>query len=273
VDQEFVDNIVNQVINLLLERAIADASKKHVLMLFSGAGSGYKVGMQAIQWLAKAGHTLTVVMTSSARHVIGEECVRKAGAERIIGDNEWVNTPKLVSEIDLVLMPTLSMNTASHLALGLMDSLISTLVLGAVFAEKPVIAISDGADPYGNGGRVFGKSSESAPVLRAKISDYLETLKCFGIHMVKEDAFLFSLVQCLGSNFLQSQMTKSNVLNHYSPSAQAKVGATNSAASIITAADLLGYPPGSVVHLTPGARLTPLAQETVFRQVLSLVYD
>ncbi len=98
MDQALIDQIIKRAVDLLLEKMIAAAPKQRVLMLFSGAGTGYVVGLQAIQWLAKAGHPLTVIMTASARHVIGEENVRKAGAAHLIGDNEWVNTPKFVRE-------------------------------------------------------------------------------------------------------------------------------------------------------------------------------
>lgn len=93
MDQPLIDQIVKKTLDLLLEKMIAAAPRQHVLVLFSGAGSGYTVGMQAVQWLAKADHPLTVVLTASARQIIGEENVRKAGAARVISDHEWVNAP------------------------------------------------------------------------------------------------------------------------------------------------------------------------------------
>lgn len=272
LDQALIDKIVNQAVSLLFEKAIAAAPKQRVLILFSGAGSGYVVGMQAIQMLAKADHSLTVVMTASARHVIGAENVRKAGAEHLIADNEWVNTPKLVREIDLVLMPTLSMNTAAHLALGLMDSLICTLVLGSLLADKPVIAICDGANPYGNGGRVFSNTNTSAPVLREKIADHLTTLMNFGIQLVKEEAFLFSLVNRLGESPNSIQPAEPLPTSQNSSAARPKPAAA-AAGGILTAADLMVYPHGSTVRLASGTKLTPLAQEAVYRQMLHLVYE
>jgi len=278
MDQALIDQIVTQVLDRLFEKMIAAAPKRHVLMLFSGAGTGYRVGMQAIRGLAKADYPLTVVMTASARHVIGEENVRKAGAVHLIGDNEWVNTPRLIREVDLVLMPTLSMNTAAHLALGLMDSLITTLTLGSLLGGKPVMAVCDGANPYGNGGRVFGDTNDAAPLLRAKLADHLTTLMDFGIQLVKEDAFLFSLV-----NLLRDQAPlPAAIAAKTSVPAQASNDAAGGAPKAtfatrpgepLTAGDLSVYPPRSTVRLAAGTRLTPLAREAVFRQELNLVYE
>jgi hypothetical protein len=273
MDQTLIDQIIKRAVDLLLEKMIAAAPKQRVLMLFSGAGTGYVVGLQAIQWLAKAGHPLTVIMTASARHVIGEENVRKAGAVHLIGDNEWVNTPKFVRESDILLLPTLSMNTAAHLALGLMDSLITTLTLGSLLAGKPVIAVCDGANPYGNGGRVFSDSNDTAPRLRARLADNLTALMDYGIQLVAEEAFLFSLVNQLHGATAQAPIAQPASIKASPIGAAPKTIFTSSPGEMLTAGELLGYPSGSTIRLAPGTRLTPLAQEAVFRQELKLVYE
>lgn len=273
MDQKEIDQIVTKVIDLLFEKMIASAPKKHVLVMFTGAGSGYKVGMQTIQWLAKASHPLTVIMTTSARQIIGEENVRKAGEVRIIGENEWVNTPKLVRELDLVLMPTLSMNTATHLALGLMDSLVTTLALGTLLAGKPVIAVCDGANPYGNGGRVFSKTNDTAPLLRAKLADNLTTLMDFGFQLVKEEEFLLRFINQLHSVSPQPTPVQAHSNQSNSSSAPLKTTLHASPGSLITATDLLIYPSGSTIRLSSGIKLTALALETAERQKLTLVYE
>jgi hypothetical protein len=272
VDQLLIDQIVKKALDLLLEKMIAAAPKQQVLVLFSGAGTGYVVGMQAVQWLAKADHPLTVILTASARQIVGEENVRKAGAARVIGDHEWVNTPQLVREADLVLMPTLSMNTAAHLALGLMDSLVTTLTLGSLLAGKPVLAVCDGANPYGNGGRVFGDAPDTAPLLRTKLADNLTTLMGFGIHLVKEDAFLLSLAKYLNNAARQTDSPQLPPAGSVLPNTPPNIIATAGPGMLLTASDVLVYPPGSTLRLTSGAKLTPLAQEVAARQRLNLVY-
>jgi hypothetical protein len=273
LDQELIDQIVKKAVDLILEKMIAAAPKQRVLALFAGAGSGYCVGMQSVQWLAKGGHPLTVVLTASARQIIGEDKLRQAGAVRLIGDQEWVNTPKLIREVDLVLVPTLSMNTAAHLAQGLLDSLVTTLVLGSLLAGKPVLAVCDGANPYGNGGRVFGASNDPAPKLRAKLADHLTTLMDFGMQLVPEETFLVNLA---------NQLQGATPPVPPTPSLPAKPGVNgsplNAAARLgsemlLTATDLMGYPLGATVRLAAGAKLTPLAREVAERQLLNLVHD
>jgi hypothetical protein len=257
-----IEAIVNLVVERIWQRLIALGPKRRVLMLFSGASTGYLVGMQTIRMLGQAGHSLTVVMTDSASRVIGEDHVREAGAECILTSKQWVNTPGLVRESDLVLVPTLSMNTAAHLALGLMDSMFTTLVLGARLADKPVVAICDGANPFGKGGNVFSERTESAPELRKKLADNLMTLAGFGIELVGEQDFLRSVV---------SHLVDEQPLQISAPAAAPDIQFI--AGSIVTAAELIRCERGAAVRLQAGARLSPLAIETVGRMGLCLSYE
>jgi hypothetical protein len=262
LDQAQIDEIVSRVIAVVAERMITTAAPRRVLMLFSGAGSGYVAGMQAVRLLSAAGHPLTVALSPSARYVITEARVRQAGAEKVIGE-AWVDSPALVGESDLVLIPTLSMNTAAHLALGMMDSLISTLTLGALLAGKPVLAVCDGANPYGNGGKVFGGDGAAAPALRTRMADHLSALMDFGVELVNEGDFLLRLGMRL-------QPALAAPLPAVSTPARPQSRALP--ATVVTAAELQGLAYGAAVNLPAGARLTPLAHEKAHSLGLRLVF-
>ncbi len=261
MEQALIDEIVAKVVTLVQTKMIAAVPEQRVLMLFSGASTGYVVGMDTIRMLTQANHDLTVFMTASAMHVIGEDNVQQAGAKEIIGPKQWVNTPGLVRETDLVLVPTLSMNTAARLALGLMDSLFSTLVLGALLANKPVIAICDGADPYGNGGHVFSDDFVGSPVLRAKMVDNLSTLIQFGVNLVNEDQFISQVISQMQTDAPQP------------PSSPSLPVLRISNGSILTKSDLFTYQPGTTLKVPTGTRLTPLAQDYAQKRNLKLLFE
>ena len=265
MDQALIDKVVAKVVALVQAKMIAAVPPRRVLMLFSGASTGYVVGMDTIKMLSQARHKLTVFMTASALHVIGEGNVRKAGAAEIIGPQQWVNTPGLVRETDLVLVPTLSMNTAARLALGLMDSLFSTLVLGALLANKPVVAVCDGADPYGNGGLVFSDKNEGAAALRQRLSENLSTLIDYGVNLVAEEKFISTVIQQLQTGELQ-------VVTAVSPQPVLRVMG-NGRTPILTAADLSTCQPGTTLRLPASARLTPLAQDNARTRNLTLIFE
>jgi flavoprotein len=273
LDEALVDKIAARVLALLSGEPI-DSSPRNVLMLFSGTSTGFVAGMEAIRRLSGSGHSLTVVLTPAASHIITEAQACQAGARDIIGPGEWANAPGLVKQSDLLLVPTLSMNLAARLALGLMDSLISTLVVGALLAGKAVVAIRDGADPNGSAGQVFGAAGESAPALRARLEGHLTTLASYGVELVSEGEFLVTLERRLITRVAplaaarQAAARQSGTIGQASSEAVAHRNGTGT--SFITAAELLSFQPGSVVRLAPGSRLTPQAWDTAARLNLKL---
>lgn len=266
MENNWIEEIVNRAVELVFQRLMTSAPRRKILMVFTGAGSGYVVGRDAIRLLVDSGHLLKVVLSSAAGFLIGEENIRKAGAQDIIRSDQWVWTPTLVQENDLILVPTLSMNTAAKLALGLMDTLANTIILGGLLAGKPVIAIADGADPFGDGGRVFGGNTATAPLLREQYSQNLFTLKALGIHLVTKESFLSAVISCLlnaipSTGTDQAKSPTSNQGTH--PAALSGLW--------ITAGELSGFRRGQTVQIPRGAFLTPLARETARQLELILV--
>jgi hypothetical protein len=267
VEQALIDKIVARVVALLRGETV-NTSQRNVLLLFSGASTGYVVGMEAIRRLTSAEHSLTVVMTPAAHAIITPDKVRQAGATTIIGPGEWADAPGLVKRTDLVLIPTLSMNLAARLALGLMDSLITTLALGSLLAGKPVVAVKDGADPFGNAGLVFGATATTAPLLCQTLSSHLDTLVAYGIEMVGEADFLFTMEQRLLADAAAGRGPVAAILPQ---TAGPALVANGSRTVFVTAGDLQGLSAGSTLRLAPGGRLTPQAHDLARRLNLTLV--
>jgi Flavoprotein len=264
MDDALIDKIVARVLALMSGEPV-ELAPRHVLMLFSGASTGFVAGMEAIRRLGASAHTLTVVLSPAASQIVTEAQVRKAGAVAVIGPGQWSDAPALVHEANLVLIPTLSMSVAARLALGLMDSLVATLALGALLAGKPVVAIRDGAEPGGRGGEVFGAVEGAAPLLRAKLEDHLAALASFGIELVREPEFLVTVERRLLTGAARAVAPQVAA-----PQPLAQSPTLMAPGAFITEVDLLGLAPGSTLRLAPASRLTPQAQDTARRLRLTL---
>lgn len=256
VDDVLIATIVARVMAILSNGGVGVRSRR-VLALFSGASAGQVAGLKVIEQLTRTGHTVTAVLSPTASYMIGEERLRSAGVHQVVGPGTWADAPGMVRETNLVLLPALSMNFAAHLAMGLLDSLPATLVIGALLAGKPVVAVRDGADPDGSAGKVFGANG-SAPALRARLSGNLKTLAAYGVELVSEADF------------------PATVQRHLTPTLKLLQPAQNperNGAQIVTQADIAHLAHGSVLRLPPGSRLTPLASETIARLSIQVVYE
>ncbi len=256
------DTLIVQIVLRVLARLNLGPFKvpaKEVLVIFSGASYGYLAGEEAMTWLAQAGHRVTSVLTPSAEMMLGAERSRKAGAHVVIDSHGWADSPGLVRAADLVLLPTLSMNLAAHLALGMLDSLVATLIIGARLAGKPVVAIRDSADLDGPVGKIFG-NGQAAPALRAQIQGHLAALASYGIELVREQDFQLAVERHISG---QARRVPPGMA----------VTAVPHLSGVITQADLAPFPAGTTVRLAASSRLTALARETAHRLGIKLIFD
>jgi hypothetical protein len=263
VDESLIARIVTQVLALLAGNGAKPAGRR-VLTVFGGASAGQQAGLSAITQLTGRGHQVTVAFSPAGNAMVGEERVRTAGAQKVIAPGGWVDAPALVADAELVLLPTLSMNLAAHLAAGLLDSLPATLVVGALLAGKPVLAVRDGADPDGAAGKVFGANG-SAPALRAKLAGNLKVLASYGVELVAEADFLDAverLVVGSAPRITQAAVTQAS-----------NTPTSRVSAPLITQADLAGLPEGTRLRVAPGSRLTPLARDSAASMGIELVYE
>ena len=269
MDEQLLVQMVVRVLALL--KAQPAPRRKRILVLFGGASAGWQAGLDAIALLAHDGHSVTAVLTSSAVSILGEGKIREAGASQVILPGVFADAPALVKEHDMVLIPTLSMNLAAKLALGLFDSLLTTLALGALLAGKPVLAVRDGADPDGCGGRVWGATAAAA-TLRARLSANLKTVESYGIRLVAVDEFVSAVQQHLSASTAPPAQASAQASAPVGPVAESRA-LSGVAAAVITQADIAHLQEGGLLRIPKGSRLTPLAQETANRLRLEVVCD
>jgi hypothetical protein len=265
MDEAIVDKVAARLLARMSGRPI-DTGRREVFVVFTGAVSGFAAGREAVGRLVRSHHTLTILMTPSAKHIFGEGPLRQVGAAAIVDLQPWTDVSDFTRRADIVLVPTLTMNTAARLALGLMDSPATTLVLGALLAGKTVLAVRDGADPAGKRGEALGARPDGSPALWSLLADRLTTLESFGVRLTSKADFLFALEQAL--------ITPPG-LGPSGPSAAATPSASSPRAvdglpSIVTASDLMACEPGAVVRLGPTRRLTPQAADLAVKLRLKL---
>jgi len=113
----------------------------------------------------------------------------RSGLEQALGctssldENSRILVPELVWQTDVVLVPWLSLNTASRLALGLADSKVTAVLMMALLKGLPVVACADEGDPDGD---TLKSWARPAPALAAMLRDRLAALRSYGMRLVRQ---------------------------------------------------------------------------------------
>lgn len=173
-----IDQIVNEVIKRLAQRP------SKALVLFSGAAIGFAEAMEGLKKLKQDGWELQLALSNSAERVLTENTIQEIlGPSNIILERNVTGLKPLYSGVDLLIIPTLTMNSAAKIALGIEDSMITDIVAHAIMQGIPIIAAKDGCDLQNPVRLQLGMNKAPIAYLN-KMKEQLLTLEAYGIKLV-----------------------------------------------------------------------------------------
>ena len=139
MSEDRVQQVVVEVLKRLLPHIGAAGDRGSVIVVFTGATIGYNQAIEQVQALIMKGYRVRLVFSHGA-----EVLYAKFLWDQLEGfphvapmeESKWLHTLK---ESCAVVVPMLSLNTLSKLALLLADNFASNIILHALFAGKPVL--------------------------------------------------------------------------------------------------------------------------------------
>ncbi|MGG8471665.1 flavoprotein [Rahnella sp. PAMC25617] len=154
---------------LVRERAARNAGCKTVRVVITGSDlTTLPQTLKSLRALESAGYVLRVMFSYSA----GESGLKTA----LLSEIQLVSGIDEFSTLtdDSLYLPALSTNSLSKIALGLRDNLATTQVFHALSLNTPVIVTL-------NSELLHLSDSAFAPPLQARLNDYIDTLRQYGI--------------------------------------------------------------------------------------------
>jgi hypothetical protein len=162
-----------------------DQLAPRVLVLLAFHWIGMDRGFAAIETLQTHTDRLIVWADKELAEQYGvQEIIRKAATDHIIWYDRWKDSVK--DSFDYLLIPVLSFSLASRIARLDDANPFVRLIFWALCSGKPVAALADGIDPHQSswGDQGF---RHSTPALKQELRSLLETLKGFGIRLLKPE--------------------------------------------------------------------------------------
>lgn len=190
----------------------------------------------------------------------------RSGLEQALGcaasldEESHISVPELVWQTDLVLVPWLSLNTASKLAVGLADSKVTAVLLMALLKGLPVVACADEGDPDGE---TLKSWARPAPALAAMLRDRLTALRSYGMTLVRQGQLAATLLAPLrpADAAVQAAQAPAVPVSTDPSPAPARPGKR-----VVTEADVrAALEAGDLTQLPADAIWTPLARDLVRR--------
>ncbi|MFZ1284613.1 MAG: flavoprotein [Propionicimonas sp.] len=118
---------------------ILNPPPRRALVLFTGALLGFEASLEGLRRIAADGVELDYVQTPSATRILDQDKIAALGMTEV--------SRKLVAEHQMLIVPTLTVNTAAKAAHAVADCLATNLFQEFVMANRPIVAVRTAACP------------------------------------------------------------------------------------------------------------------------------
>lgn len=252
-----------EIINQLSARsgASVDTSKrKQMLVIFTGTSNDYEEKLRSLIRGKAQGVRYDLVFSKAAEEVLPTDniCIRLQ-PRRVIKADTPFNESELLQEIDGIIVPNLTQNTAFKLSLGLQDQLVPRLLWHALWLGKAIWMDLEGLNIH------MGKET-SSEALRKMVKDTVEKLKSMGVKVLDKMDFVEKILEEInqqGAGTVDS--TEETPMGHSTKGEDPKK-------SIITEGDILKLSSEvSEVKVGSNSIITPLAYDTAKRRGIRII--
>ena len=195
IEESIIDYIVEKVVEKIINRS------KRGLILFTGATIGYSQSIESINKLKRDGWEFDVVMSKSAQEVITVDSVKKAiGVSNIITNENGSVIKELLQRNNVIVIPTLTINSAAKIANCISDTLVTNIVSKALMSGKPIVASINGCCPDNKERReIYGDNLSDFH--KKRFSNNLEILRSYNIKLSSSEKLYKNVNKILLKSF------------------------------------------------------------------------
>lgn len=176
---EQIAQIQKIVERVLQEHTTNGQDDKKLLAIIGATQLSLEQPLQQLQTCKQKGWNIRIILSDLATKVVDLALIDEVvGKENILQENELTNIPSIVNEYSQIILPALSYPMAGKLALKLVDTPSTYLILHALSCGKQVIAAAD----------VFnrrGLKNKKSLILDEIEQQHVNTLTEFGVKWVK----------------------------------------------------------------------------------------
>jgi hypothetical protein len=246
----------------------ATGKKGRVIAVFTGGTGNLKQVAGQIRGLILSGYRIETIFSEAAKELYAEKLEEMWGGFPFLSSLEKTGWPAAVDASVAVVVPLLSLNTLSRVALLTADTLPANIILRALYTGVPVAAARN-AVMVGSGYWQSRKGHKPPPALTAAIEERLRMVADYGGHLVDIGELKQAVVKL--DSFQGSSEEQQQPMITPNP-AQRRLIQTTSA--VITASQVrMAQAAGADLIIAKGAKLTPLAREMAMSRGVRLLLD
>lgn len=194
MEKSIIEYIVERVIEKLQEK------NKTAVVLFTGATIGFKQSIESLNKLQQNGWKFDVILSNGARNVLGEDLIKRSlNIDKVINEDDKVDIKALLNDNNLVIIPSLTINSTSKIANCISDTLVTNIVSKALMLGKKIIA-SINACCIDNKERKAIYNDYTTEAYKNTLRNHMEVLKSYGITFTTSENLAYKVEKIVLNN-------------------------------------------------------------------------
>lgn len=184
IEETIKDVIIEEIVNEVLYRL--ENLPPKALVIFTGGSIGFEESIKQINALERDGWEIKILLSQSAESLYTKEFVKgslNSEDVEIYTESDSKDMNDYYSDIDKVIVPVLTMNTAAKIALGIGDNLVTNVLAHCLMRNIPIIAADNACDPLNKERVRLGMGKGNLHYINTK-KNHLKTLVSYGIKLV-----------------------------------------------------------------------------------------
>jgi hypothetical protein len=181
----------DELVELIVERILKQLNKlepqHQAVVVFTGGALGYGEALKELRKLQHHGWKLKVALSRSAEYVFTPEMIKEElSLEQVYLESTNESLQELYHDTSTLILPTLTMNTAAKIAMGIQDTLTTNMTSKFIRDGMPIIASKNSCQPESSFG-TKGTMERTPSSYRNLFENYFRSLEDYGISMVNAD--------------------------------------------------------------------------------------
>lgn len=245
-------------------------SQKRALVVCTGAAIGFDYWIESLQKLQKSGFKFDLFLSKSAKQILNLDVIEKS----VDFGNVWCdeNPPKqdsILHSYPTVIVPALTINTASKISACMADTTASRIILTAMMKQKNVVVAVNGCCPDDPQRIALGYNPNDA--LRKKLSENIALLKDYGAVLTTAQNLAKKSLQVIQGRKKSNKNVNVSVPNQ--PEKRVCAENRKSQNKLVSREDIMRLPENTTLTVPSGALITELARDTARVRRITIIKE
>jgi hypothetical protein len=255
-----LDNLVDRIVEEVLVRVDQkDASEKEALLVYTGGTMGRTLGVRLAENLQRGGWTTEIVVTEAAKQIGTLEFLPESA---VALENNVNTVRKLTMAHNRILVPVMTITTASKIAKMIWDTPATYMIGSALSKGKEVWVARDACD--------FSLRQSAPQAMKEMSLRVINTLESFGVRWCRSDEMyrdlIFSRAARGDQDYLPAETGTVKALPEL-----CKIAKMDK--HLITRSDVMPYLSGfEQIQFNKGSILTSLAEEELIKNRIQWIW-